>query len=466
MDKKVIYDRLVEYSREGVYPLHMPGHKRNISLLKGIDPFAIDITEIEGFDNLHNAQDIIKKSMDEAAEFFCVKRTWYLVNGSSGGILAAIHCVTNIGDRILIGRNCHKSVYNAVQIRNLDAEYIYPEYIEEYGINGGYNVKKIKNMLEQNPDIKVVVLTSPTYEGIISDIESIAKVIHDRQGILIVDEAHGAHLGITDELPKAAYEVGADIVIESVHKTLPSLTQTAMLHLNSDKISEEKINEALGIYQSSSPSYLFMVSIENSINIAKRYGKKLLTELLMNNKKIIEDVNKTNIHIIGKEIVGKKGVYDFDLTKLVIMSNQNNGGKLADILRKKYNFEVEMEAGNYVLAMTTMCDNLDELQRFKEALIEVGTQKKEKGESFSLQLVENEKTISSYECSKYDTELVDLNMAEGKIAGDYIYLYPPGIPILVPGEKINERVVKQIQFLMEKNLNVVGITDKKMKVIK
>ena len=275
MCEKILYDKLIEYSKSGTYPLHMPGHKRNTKLLQGVDPFDIDITEITDFDNLHNAEGIIKESMENAAKYYGVKKTWYLVNGSSSGILAAIHSVTDIGDKILIGRNCHKSVYNAIEARNLNAEYVYPEFIDELNMCGGYEPEKIREILCNNSDIKAVVITSPTYEGIVSDIKKIAEVVHAQGAILIVDEAHGAHFRVSDKLPRPAYECGADIVIESVHKTLPSLTQTALLHLNSDRVLEKKITKALAIYQTSSPSYLLMASIEKCIYYMSKNGKEL-----------------------------------------------------------------------------------------------------------------------------------------------------------------------------------------------
>ena len=178
-----------------------------------------------------------------------IVRTWFLVNGSSCGILAAISAVTNIGDKIIIGRNCHKAVYNCAKLRNLDVEYVYPSYIAKYGINGGYNKGEIENILKKNRDVKAVVLTSPTYDGIVSDIEEIARVVHKYNTVLIVDEAHGAHFGISEKIPVPAYKLGADLVIESTHKTLPAMTQTALLHLKGDRIDAGKVQEMLSIFQ-------------------------------------------------------------------------------------------------------------------------------------------------------------------------------------------------------------------------
>ena len=212
--------------------------------------------------------------MKNASDFFETYRTWFLVNGSSCGILAAISAVTNIGDKIIIGRNCHKAVYNCAKLRNLDVEYVYPSYIAKYGINGGYNKGEIENILKKNRDVKAVVLTSPTYDGIVSDIEEIARVVHKYNTVLIVDEAHGAHFGISEKLPVPAYKLGADLVIESTHKTLPAMTQTALLHLKSDRIDAGKVQEMLSIYETSSPSYVLMCSIDKCIREIQKNGHK------------------------------------------------------------------------------------------------------------------------------------------------------------------------------------------------
>ncbi len=229
-----LLERLSTYAASDVYPFHMPGHKRQVKM--GItsvpNPFSVDITEIDGFDNLHHAEDILKESMNSAAAVYESDRSWYLVNGSTCGILAAIAAAVKPGEKILMARNSHKSAYHAVILNQLEPVYLYPEEVPEFQIPGGIEPEQERALLE-HPEIRAVFVTSPTYEGIVSDIQGIAATAHRHGAALIVDEAHGAHLPFGDGnyFPDGALQEGADLVIQSLHKTLPSLTQTAILHL-------------------------------------------------------------------------------------------------------------------------------------------------------------------------------------------------------------------------------------------
>lgn len=487
--KESLYEKLIEYGKSGNYGFHMPGHKRNMRLLDGMDPFEIDITEITGFDNLHHAEGIIKEAMDNAANFWGTDKTWFLVNGSSCGILSAINAVTDIGDSIIIGRNCHKAVYNAVAIRDLKVHYLYPEYVSEYGLNGGYNPESLEDIFKENKGIKAVVITSPTYDGIVSDIKKIAEIAHNNGAMLIVDEAHGAHLGISDKLPIPAYKLGADLVIESIHKTLPSLTQTAMLHLCGDRVCADKVEESLGVYQSSSPSYVFMAAMDKCIRELQANGKEKIEKLLMNDEAFRENVNNLKYFFVpGRELVGKKDIYDVDLTKFVIYVNPKvcNGKQLSDILRDNYHFEMEMESAKYVLAITTICDDENEIMRLADSLKEIDKRFDEidkssnhegNSEMMDVASLENELEVTDFEllkneikCSIYDakrclTEKKEIEKSAEMISAEFLYLYPPGIPLLVPGEVISEELLSQIKEFKRRDMNINGLRDKENRYI-
>lgn len=500
MSKKGLYDKLIEYKENGKYSFHMPGHKRNDRLFaqnkvstNGIDPYEIDITEINDFDNLHHPEGVIKSSMENAADFFGTDKTWFLVNGSSCGLLAAINAVTHIGDSIMIGRNCHKAVYNAIELRNLNVHYVYPQMIKEYGINGGYEIKDIENAFrqaqKQGEKIKAVVVTSPTYEGVVSDIKGIAEIVHQYDSILIVDEAHGAHLGIHEKLPMPAYRLGADIVIESAHKTLPAMTQTAFLHLCGQRVGADKIQNSLAIYQSSSPSYVLMASLDKCIRELQSNGKEKLNQLLITLEKFHHKVSKLeHIKVPGKELTGSNGVFDFDICKLIIFidSNVMNGKDLEEILREKYHFEMEMTSARYVLAMTTLCDDMEQILKLAEVLEEIdktefidfgnGSKKVsgiKAGVEKTLELCmknrdsqkEKLSELSIYEAKRKETEEILLENAKGRISADYVYVYPPEIPLIVPGEFISKEIIEQIQYHKRIGLNVKGISQNKIKVV-
>ena len=238
-----LLERLSTYAASDVYPFHMPGHKRQVKMgiTSAPNPFSVDITEIDGFDNLHHAEDILKESMNSAAAVYGADRSWYLVNGSTCGILAAIAAAVKPGEKILMARNSHKSAYHAVILNQLEPVYLYPEEVPEFQIPGGIEPEQVERALLEHPEIRAVFVTSPTYEGIVSDIQGIAATAHRHGAALIVDEAHGAHLPFGDGsyFPDGALQEGADLVIQSLHKTLPSLTQTAILHLKSQILCEE-----------------------------------------------------------------------------------------------------------------------------------------------------------------------------------------------------------------------------------
>ena len=252
--------------------MHMPGHKRN-PLCMMPDPYSLDVTEVPGVDDLHHPVEMIRDLMDELTKYYDSKQTYLLVNGSTCGILAAITACCYPGDKILVARNCHKSVYNAIKLLGLRPVYVVPHRLEgmlgQLGIAGEIEASEIRRRLKENPDIKCAMITSPTYEGIVSDIAGIAEAVHEKNIPLIVDEAHGAHFNWIPTFPETAVRQGADLVIESLHKTLPAFTQTAVLHQTGNRIDEERLLWALQTYQSSSPSYLLMASIAKCFEYVK-----------------------------------------------------------------------------------------------------------------------------------------------------------------------------------------------------
>ena len=235
----MLYDKLKNYSKSGIYPFHMPGHKRTDITEEGIIPYNIDITEIHDFDNLHSPNGVIDEIQKKSAKLYNAKNAFILINGSTGGILSAIRSMTNQGDKILMARNCHKSVYNSAELFNLNADYIFPDTDSRYNILTSVSPCDIEDKLtKHNDEIRLVIITSPTYEGVVSDIKSISEICHKHGAKLLVDEAHGAHFPFSDSFPDEALNCGADAAVLSLHKTLPSLTQTALLITNDSELSE------------------------------------------------------------------------------------------------------------------------------------------------------------------------------------------------------------------------------------
>lgn len=463
-----LYDKLLQYQSSEMYPFHMPGHKRRKDDFA--NPFLIDITEIEGFDNLHHAEGILKDAQDRAAALYHSEETYFLVNGSTCGILAAVSACMTRGGKILMARNCHKAAYHAAYLRGLDIEYLYPEKEDIFGINGGIHEDIVEKALEEFQDIQAVMITSPTYDGVVSNVEKIAQIVH-RKGIpLIVDEAHGAHFGFHEYFPKSSVEMGADLVIHSLHKTLPSLTQTALLHVNGNRVDRECLRRFLDIYQTSSPSYVFMAGMDSCVCLLEKRGGELFESLRRNLEVFYKQTESLGcIYLANHGLMGKSGIHDFDRSKLVISARNAGftGNQLANLLRNRYHLELEMAGGSYGLALTSISDTEEGFLRLSEALKEIDVcleNKIEKNTEKSTLTIEdivikNEVWCRIHEALESPGESVLLEKAEGKICREFVYLYPPGIPMLVPGEIISREVLGKIRRLVREGYSVQGMAD-------
>lgn len=485
--------RLLQYSRSSIYPFHMPGHKRLAgggALGKALEfpnPFEVDITEVAGFDNLHHPEKLLKESMEWAAGVYGADRTYYLVNGSSGGILAGISSAVKYGGRLLMSRNCHKSVYHGAFLRGLATQYIYPQELPELGIQGGILPEDVEKLLKMYPDTQAVMVVSPTYDGIVSDIHSIGEVVH-RAGLpLIVDEAHGAHFRYDEAFPASAVDCGADLVIQSIHKTLPSLTQTALLHVKLNLaaggpfVDVKGLERYLQIYQSSSPSYVLMASIENAVfqmEGMKGPGSQMkgyLADLGALRKGLGE---LHCLRLADRELIGRAGVYDLDISKVVVSAAGTalNGAGLDQILRAEYGLEMEMCGPDYVTAITSVMDSGDGMKRLGQALTEIDGRLRTAGGGRAAgdQAAASQPAASpaapralprpTTVCSiaqAMDGELrcVALGDSCGCISGEYIYIYPPGIPVVAPGEEISREVLELVLDYMRQGLRVQGPED-------
>lgn len=461
-----LYNKLIEYCKSDYYAFHMPGHKRNTEKAVMNNPFEIDITEINGFDNLHNPQEIILDEMNRASEFYGSDQSYFLVNGSTCGNMSAISAVAGPGDKIIVARNCHKSVMNVMELRHINPIYLYPELAEGQQFFGETKVEQVRSLIKENPDAKAVVITSPTYEGIVSDIVAIAKCVHENGMALIVDGAHGAHFSMWEGFPKSGIECGADVVVESLHKTLPSLTQTAILHYKDyGFVKQDTLEKYLGIYQSSSPSYVLMSSICNCVEEIVTNGEKLGREW---SRKLNEFRNKLN-KLNNLYIYSGQGDFDYDQGKIVIGIQKHcqgiSGRWMSELLREKYHLEVEMQAGNYVIAMTSPYDTNEGMNRLACAVLEIDetlnhySLMKDKQEDNviyrepvkdeSIYTLRNKTACQAYQVDEYDGE------DKKRVSDKYVYMYPPGIPLIVPGEIPDDRLVNLINEYKQMGYEII-----------
>lgn len=497
--EELLINRLAAHARSDMYPFHMPGHKRrtgpeessmNSCTDSFTNPFAVDITEIEGFDNLHHPEGILKDSMKWAADVYGADQTYYLINGSTGGILAAVCGSVPRGGRILVSRNCHKSVYHGICLNQLKTSYVYPQEIEGLGIQGGITAEDVDRMLNRYMDTQAVLIVCPTYDGIVSDIEAIARIVH-RAGLpLIVDEAHGAHFRYDAMFPVSALDLGADVVIQSVHKTLPSLTQTALLHIKCNRpdggcyADRERIDRYIHMVQSSSPSYVLMASIENSIYQMEQtdtapYGKQLhrLRRRLGQMR---------HLRLVDTGLIGQAGIRDLDISKIVVSTRGTclypaedgltgfTGAHLDDILRREYHLEMEMCGADYVTAITTVMDSGEGLERLGDALTRIDSQLTDagykpdgrKGNQKSVYSMRCDTAMSMGEAMEEKMASVGLEDSAGCISGEFVYIYPPGIPIVAPGEWISRPILEVILEYRDKGLPVQGPADQSLRTIR
>ncbi len=451
--------RLRQYCGSGIYPLHMPGHKRRPGPCPGL-PYEWDVTEVEGTDDLHDARGILKEAMDRTAALYGADYTRYLVGGSTCGILAGIRAALRHGDRVAVARNCHKSVYHAIELCGLETVWILPETVPDYRICGSVSPEAVRCLLQTDPSIRAVILTSPTYEGVLSNIGAIAAHCHAHEIPLIVDEAHGAHLGLFSGtgFPAGALSCGADLVIQSPHKTLPSLTQTAWLHLRGDRISAGALERELDIFETSSPSYPLLASLDACTGLLEAEGYSLFRGWQQRLSAFYEGAAALRrFRILGREAgeMSRDTVYAFDPGKILIAcpTGQMTGQTLARLLRDRYLLETEMALGDCVLAMTSPADAPSALQRLLEALLALeGSPRlfsdpaEGSGEDIP-PLPAPETVLPVGQAVRMDMEAVPLAAAAGRICGEYLYCYPPGIPVCAPGERITDRVLSRIRSL-------------------
>ena len=497
--EELLINRLAAYARSDMYPFHMPGHKRrtgpedsfmNSCVDSFTNPFAVDITEIEGFDNLHHPEGILRDSMKWAADVYGADQTYYMINGSTGGILAAVCGSVPRGGRILVSRNCHKSVYHGICLNQLKTSYVYPQEIEGLGIQGGITAEDVDRMLNRYMDTQAVLIVCPTYDGIVSDIEAIARIVH-RAGLpLIVDEAHGAHFRYDAMFPVSALDLGADVVIQSVHKTLPSLTQTALLHIKCNRpdggcyADRERIDRYIHMVQSSSPSYVLMASIENSIYQMEQtdmapYGKQL--------HKLRRRLGQMrHLRLADTGLIGQAGIRDLDISKIVVSTRGTclypaedgltrfTGAQLDDILRREYHLEMEMCGADYVTAITTVMDSGEGLERLGDALTRIDSQLTDagykpdgrSGNQKSVYSMRCDTAMSMGEAMEEKMASVGLEDSAGCISGEFVYIYPPGIPIVAPGEWISRPILEVILEYRDKGLPVQGPADQSLRTIR
>jgi len=464
--KLPVLEEIKRYISSDPLPFHMPGHKMGRGFKKGyFDQIAaMDLTEIPKLDNLHFPDGVIRDAQTLAAKAFGAEHTFFLVNGSTSGIHAIIRTICKPGEKLLVARDCHKSVINGMILSGVEPCYISPESDKGFGIPAVISPEKVREAFERNHDLRGLILTRPNYYGICSDLESIAAIASSYGKILAVDEAHGAHLKFNNTLPKCAMDLGADICVQSAHKTLPAFTQGAYLHVKSDKIDVERVKFVLGMLQTTSPSYVIMSSLDYARALMESEGEELL-ESLVNNIDWFIDLLK-NINEYSVLSVDSRGNYHTDKTRLVINVSKMGltGFEVERKLRFDYNIQVEMSDPSNIVCIAAVSDTKKDFERLYFALQDIRNRVVKNGKKADIDLYKcycslevPEQMVPLRDVINSPSKKVQLQFAEGMIAKGTITPYPPGIPVICPGERIGSEAVDALLALLKQGGNVNGI---------
>lgn len=445
MDKNQIAKML-----DGVntYPFHMPGHKRNLALMGNDFPYERDITEIAGSDHLHDMNGVILAECERAAQLWGADGAHILVNGSTCGILAAIRAYAGHDRAVIVARNCHKSVYNGIELCRLKPTYIYPKTDSASGICGSITPAQVDLALADAPDARLVILTSPTYEGVISDIAGIARVVHARGALLLVDAAHGAHLGM-GAFAQHPVALGADIVICSLHKTLPAPTQTALALVGKTCPDAAAFAAQLAVFETSSPSYVLMEQAAQCIRLMQQRGNDLSVQWLRRLSAFecaLAQMQHLRLCFRGQL---PKEVFAYDPGKLVISTKNTNisGHALADMLRDDYQIEIEMAASDYVIAMTSLADTDTGFALLAEALCSIDARIAVQASVCTPALPQLHTVYAPWQVADLPNMSLPIAQTDGCVSAEYVWAYPPGIPLVVPGELVTQDMISALAKL-------------------
>lgn len=477
------FDALKAYTEKDMVGFHTPGHKYGA----GIDPefldfvgrktFEIDLCELPEVDNLHDPEHVLKEAMELAAQAYGAEHSFFLVNGSTCGNNTMVLTVCDPGDKILIPRNVHKSIISGVLLSGAIPVYITPTWDRELGIDHNLTPEAVEAALQRHPDVKGLFVVNPTYYGVSSDLRRIAEICHRHGKPLLVDEAHGPHLHFHPEYPLSAVDVGADMVVQSTHKIIAGMTQSSMLHINSGRVDINRARKVLQLMQSTSPNYVLMASLDTARRQMALHGDTLLQHALEISRWARSELNKIpGIHCFGTERVGFPGLFALDESKLTInVSGLGvSGFDFCDWLNERHGIQSEMGTLTNVLEIVTFANTQQDMVRLVEAVRSISQDIHTQGiPRQALPLLQQmdlpdlpEAVLTPREAFYAKVETVPFSKSAGRICTEVVSPYPPGIPILVPGERITQELVDYLQLVYRHGGFINGPDDVRLNTIK
>jgi arginine decarboxylase len=467
-----LYEAVVNYIKKDMVPFHMPGHTQGkgapdiLKKLFGKEFFDFDLTEVSGLDYLHYAQGVIKEAENLAADLYKTKATFFVVNGTTAAIHAMILSTVKKGDKIIIGRNSHRSVIGGILEVGAMPVFVQPEFNEEFGIITNITPESLENAIRNNLDAKAVLITTPNYYGMQGRIKEMIALVHRYNMYVLIDEAHGAHFPFHPSFPKSSIYYGADIVAQSAHKTLPTLTQTSFLHVVSDKVNVDKVEQVLGIIESSSPSYIFMTTMDIARREMAIHGKNLWEKTIKIAEYARNEISKIpGFKVTASNIVNNNDINAFDPIKLTINVQQlgYSGFELESYLNKN-NIEIELSDLQNVLLFITIGTGKEEVDKLISVLKNIEPKKEKSKIRFPRFPYAGKQVMSPSDAFNTEYEAVELSKSVGKVSWGIVAPYPPGIPVFVPGMEITKEEKDFIKEVYEKGALVQGSIKKDSKI--
>jgi len=468
-----LFDAMISLAEARKVSFHTPGHKSGKGIatrfVKYVGPniFSIDLTTLDEVDSLQRPKGVIKEAQELAAKAYGADRSFFLVNGTTGGNHAMVMTAVNPGSGILMARNCHKSVLAGTVLAGATPHFMYP--VVDSGLMMTLNVTfdAVKKAVDEHPWIKVLFVTSPNYYGICADLPKIIALAHERDMTMLVDEAHGPHLGFHPELPSSAIAAGADICVQSTHKIIGGMTQASMMHARAPRVDMEMLAGVLKSIQTTSPSYILMASLDLARMQMATEGEKLLGKALMLARKAREEINRIpGLKCLTRDEVLERDMGDLDETKLTINVSGlgMSGYDVSQTLNLTHDIQVEMADPFHVLVIVSIGDRQEDLDRLVRALDVIAAKPAVSGyapgawESVKPSF-KNIPGLTPREAFFAPVEYVEVDAAKGRLSSEIVTVYPPGIPLLVPGEVITEEVIANLKVVAELGGTVDGLSD-------
>ena len=463
-----IYEALERFRKKRVVPFDVPGHKRgkgNPELTKflGEKCLTVDVNSMKPLDNLCHPVSVIKEAEELAARAFGAQHAFFMVNGTTSAVQSMIMSVCKRGDKIIMPRNVHRSAINALIISGAVPVYVNPSINKQLGIPLGMSVADVKKAIEQNPDAKAVLVNNPTYYGICSDLRTITKLAHQHGMKVLVDEAHGTHFYFGENLPVSAMAAGADMAAVSMHKTGGSLTQSSFLLSNHPDLHQGYIRQIINLTQTTSGSYLLLSSLDLSRRNLALHGKEIFARVKELAQYAREEINKLGgFYAFSSELIDGDAIFDFDTTKLSVHTRDIGlaGIEVYDLLRDEYDIQIEFGDIGNILAIISVGDNMFVMERLISAMAEIKRiYQKDKAGMYDHEYINPEVVMTPQEAFYADKHAMPIEQSAGQICSEFVMCYPPGIPILAPGERITQEILDYIAYAKEKGCFLTGTED-------